>query len=156
MIRTYLQVLLCCFVWAGVAKAEAVRNGNELARDYSLTNAMGKAAFQKERTGLIHTFRFLAIHSITRPSATNRAVRLMTSEPSSDMRVEVVTDAKLSLQLSETLQVGDAVAVRGRVKSVATTAPDLIVVDPGILQFKDKAQPKAGKELLKEVDHRAN
>ena len=154
--RTYLKVLLSIFVWAGVAKAEAVRNGNELARDYSLTNTTGKAAFQKERTGLIHTFRFLSIQSITRPSATNRVARLMTSEPSSDLRVEVVTDAKLSLQIAESLQVGDAVAVRGRVKSVCTTAPDLIVVDPGILQFKDKAQPKAGKELLREVDHRAN
>ena len=153
--RTYIQTVILIFALAGMARAEAVRNGNELARDYSLTNATGKAAFQKERTGLIHTFRFLQIQSMTRPTPTNRVARLMTVEPSSDLRVEVVTDAKLSLQIAESLQVGDAVAVRGRIKSVCTTQPDLIVVEPGILQFRDKAAPKPGKELLREVDHTA-
>lgn len=153
--RIYFCIGVMLIGFACDVRAEAVRNGNELARDYSLTNAAGKAAFRKERTGLIHTFRFLAIQSISRPSPTNRVARLMTTEPSSDLRVEVVTDGKLSLQIAETLQVGDNVAVRGRVKSVATVQPDLIVVDPGILQFKDKATPKAGKELLKEVDRTA-
>lgn len=155
--------LACVLKWMAVAVAgfalnagaEAVRNGNEVARDYSLADAAGKKDIQKKATGVYHTFRFLLIKDIVQPSEGNRAAKLTTVEPSSDMKVIVVTDAKLSLQIAKTLGVGDCVAVRGRIKSVAVDDANTIVVDPAILQFKDKAQPKPGKELLKEVDPKA-
>lgn len=145
--RLLLQALL--LAWALPLFADTVRNGNELARDYGEGDAAARAKFQKERTGMIHTFRYLAVRSIERPAG--GAVRMSTVEPSSDAKVDVVFNGSPSIKLAATISTGDCVAVRGRVKSISTDGK-VIVVDPGVLQFKDRAQPTAGEELLREVD----
>lgn len=151
--------MLVSLLLAGLApagRAAAVRNGNEMALNYSAATGAEKAGIQKQATGTIHTWRYLKIKSITRPTETARSAKLVTVEPSSDMEVVLVTDLKLSLKLAESLQRGDCVAARGRVKSVGAGNPNTIVVDPAVLEYQDKDRPAKGKELLKEVDPRAN
>jgi hypothetical protein len=138
------------------ARADAVRNGNEMALHYTTATGTEKTDVQKAATGVNHTWRFLKIKQITQPTDTDRFVKLVTVEPSSDMKVILVTNLKLSVKLAQTLQAGDCVSARGRVKSVAVEDKNTIVVDPAVLEYKDKDKPAAGKELLKEVDPRAN
>ena len=140
------------------ARADAVRNGNEMALNFVSTKGAEKAAVQQKATGVYHTWRFLKIRSITPPTESVHSFKIVTVEPSSDMKVILVTDpsAKLSKKLAATLEVGDCIAGRGRVKSVAVDDANTIVVDPAVLEYKDKSKPEPGKELLKEVDPRAN
>lgn len=141
---------------AGFARADAVRNGNEMALNFSSSKGAEKEAFKKNAEGKLHTWRFLKITSITQPAAGSPSARLVTVEPSSDMKVILVSNMKLSLKLASTLQAGDCVAARGRVQSVGGEDGMTIVVDPATLDYKDKPKPERGKELLKEVDPRAN
>lgn len=141
---------------AGSVRADAVRNGNELALNFSSSKGAEKEGFKKNAEGKLHTWRFLKITSITQPSAGANSARLVTVEPSSDMKVLLTTNMKLSLKLAAGLQVGDCVAARGRVQSVGGEDGMTIVVDPATLDYKDKPKPERGKELLKEVDPRAN
>lgn len=152
MRRFYVHLLLLhalLLAWAVPAFSDTVRNGNELARDYSEGDATVRAKFQKERTGMIHTFRYLSVKTIERPDG--GSVRMLTQEPSSDARVDLVFNGAPSITLSKTIATGDCVAARGRVKSISNDGKT-IVVDPCVLQFKDRAQPTAGEELLREVD----
>ena len=144
-----LLLALCGAVCVLPAAAEAVRNGNELARDYGEGDAATRAKLQKERAGMIHTFRFLAVKSIERPEG--GPVKMVTVEPSSDARVELVFNGSPSIKLAKSIATGDCVAARGRVKSISQDGKT-IVMDPGVLQFKDKDKPSAGEELLREVD----
>ena len=137
------------------AGADAVRNGNEMALNFTSAKGAEKKAIQEKATGGYHTWRFLKIKGITMPTASEPSAKLVTLEPSSDMRVILVTNARLSLKIAQTLQVGDCVAARGRVKSVAVEDANTIVVDPALLDYKDKDKPVPGKELLKEIDPRA-
>jgi hypothetical protein len=141
---------------AAPARGEAVRNGNELALAYSETNAVGRKQISQERTRLIHTFRFLKIDAIAYSNGPPVSARVTATEPSSDLKIVLCTDGKLSLKLLADLQAGDCLAARGRVTSIGVETPQTIVVDPAVLQFKDRAQPKAGRELLREVDKAAN
>ena len=141
---------------AAPALGEAVRNGNELALAYGETNAAGRAQLARDHTRLIHTFRFLKIESIAYSNGPPVSARVTTVEPSSDLKVVLCTDGKLSLKLLGDLKEGDCLAARGRVTSIGGGPPATLVVDPAVLQFKDRGQPKAGKELLREVDKAAN
>jgi len=144
--------------WFGIAdgRAEAVKNGNEACLQFSQAAAAAKTQIQQARTGVYHVFRFLKITEIGLPDEKSPFARLLTTEPSSDMRVMLVCGGKISLKLARELKAGDYVAVRGRVKSVGVEAKDLMVVDPAMLQFKDRSTPKAGMELLSEVDPSAH
>jgi hypothetical protein len=155
-VRTLAAVgVLVAAVWAG-ARADPVRNGNELALLYVSGKAPEQQALRKERTGMIHTFRHLLIVAIQRDQPDPGAITLLTREPSSDMRIRLVARQKLSLALAAGLETNMAVAVTGRLRSLGTPEPDLMVVDPAVLKHADRPTPKAGAELLNEVDRTAH
>jgi len=77
-----------------------------------------------------------------------------TVEPSSEMRVDFTVRKRVSLEKAKTLEKGNAVAVTGRVKSISAQK-NQIVLDPVIVRYKDRLSPKAGRELLYEVDPNA-
>jgi hypothetical protein len=105
---------------------------------------------------MIHTFRHLLIVAIQRDQPDPGAITLLTREPSSDMRIRLVARQKLSLALAAGLETNMAVAVTGRLRSLGTPEPDLMVVDPAVLKHADRPTPKAGAELLNEVDRTAH
>jgi len=148
--------------WAGVlllaaqlARAEAVNNGNELALHYTRGTAAAKAQLRKDSAGVYHGFRYLKVVAMATDTNEVQTPILTTIEPSSDMQVVLYVSGKLSYELVATLSTGECVAVRGRVKSLGVENPNLMVVSPAILLHKDRATPKAGKELMPEVDRRA-
>ena len=154
-IRAHLPGAGLCFLAAAqLAVADPVANGNDMALNYFRAAPEAKAQVQKEAAGKLHVFRFL---SVSEPVAaeTNRPV-VVTIEPSSGLTVEVVVSGKLSRNIASTLSTGECVAVQGRVVSVGVAAPDRIVVDPAVILHKDRRQPKAGAELLHEVNPKAH
>jgi len=136
------------------ARAEAVRNGNDFALEWQGADAKARPALAAAHTNLLHTFRFMRVVSVAGPDDRG-AMTLQTTEPSSDILVIFVTDSRQSVELAKTLQPGDTVATRGRLIVLRGPKADVFVVNPALLQFKDRASPKAGKELLKEVDRTA-
>ena len=138
---------------AAAGHAEPVGNGNELALNYTRADAIGRQGIQQEFSGRFHTFRYLRVTQITTNAAGSGPV-LLTVEPSSDMEVVLVVGGKLSLDMVSTIATGECVAAKGRVKSIGVP-PNRIVVEPALLQHKDRITPKAGAELLPEVDPRA-
>ncbi len=50
---------------------------------------------------------------------------------------------------------GDHVAARGRLLSLRDGITNRFVVRPAVLDFKDRSSPKAGRELLREIDPKA-
>ena len=149
----------CVFSIAGLllglapeARAEPVRNGNELALAWSTNAPADKQAFQKQAIGIFHTFRYLRVTAVQKDQPVTGAVTVMTLEPSSDMKVALVVTKALSLELAAALTTNDSVSAYGRIKSMGLDAPDLIVVEPALLKHKDRGAPKLTKELLREVD----
>jgi len=154
-----VRIALLASAWAGLAagaRAEPVRNGNELALAYVEGKAADKAKLAAEKTGVIHTFRYLKITGILRDQPEAGRFTFTTVEPSSDMKVRLVVRHKLSLQLAGTLQTNDCVTANGRVTEIGKSAPDLIVVDPAVLKAKDRPAPKVNNELLNEIDPTAH
>lgn len=157
MLSSPTRMLLVGIALAAAAMsvaADPVRNGNELCLAYREGDAAARRQLTGSRTNVIHTFRFLAIKEAYATNAPAPQARLVTVEPSSDIRVTLVAEGELSRKLAEELRPGDCVAARGRVQRLGGDPPEMIV-HPAILQFKDRAQPKAGKELLREVDRQA-
>ncbi|MDD5677348.1 MAG: hypothetical protein PHW60_05060 [Kiritimatiellae bacterium] len=151
------MLALCAFALVGfglapAGRAEPVRNGNELALAWSTNDAAGKQVVQKQAAGIFHTFRYLRVTAVKKDQPSAGAMTVMTIEPSSDAKVALVVTKSLSLEMAATLTTNDCVAAYGRIKSMGAAAPDLIVVDPALLQHKDRAGPKLTKELLNEVD----
>ena len=141
---------------AGLALAEPVRDGNVLALDWTRANPAGRKALLAEHSGVFHTFRYLKVTDIVRPSPMSAAARLTATEPSSDMLVQLTVEKRLSLELIAQLQTGDCVAAKGRVQGIDTNAPVTMRVEPALILYKDRGVPKAGKELLNEVDSQAH
>ncbi len=141
----------------GAGFAEPVGNGNELALAYaSATNAAGRQLIQQTATGALQTFRYLKITAIASNAPVPGAMTLTTVEPSSDLQVVLVVTKKLSLELARTLTTNDCVAANGRVKSIGEESAKLLILDPVVLKYKDRAGPKMSKELLHEVDPTAH
>lgn len=139
---------------AGVTCAEPVRNGNDLGLSFVEGDAAAKKQLQTEHVGKLHTFRHLAIRQMV--TSTNRPpLKVVAVEPSSDMVVVLSVESGMSLDLAKELGVGDAVAARGRLVTLGGQDGKTMEVDPALLQFKDRPSPKAGKELLREVDKTA-
>jgi hypothetical protein len=147
--------ILLAAACTGPARAEAVRNGNELALALVEADAAGKAQLQKAHTGVIHTFRFLKITAIAPACETHPVARVETIEPSSDARVTLFVTRKLSLDVLAQLKPGDGVGIRGRLRKIALGTPNAFEVE-AVIEFKDKLQPARGKELLREVDQQAH
>ena len=133
------------------ARAEAVRNGNDFALEWHDADARARAPLAAAHTNLLHTFRFLDVRSVTGPDP-DGAMTVTAVEPSSDIPVTLITDSRQSVDLAKTLKPGDALAARGRLVGLVGGKGDAFLVRPALLQFKDRSAPKAGKELLKEVD----
>lgn len=147
-------VVAMLFGAAAGVRAEAVRNGNDFALEWQAADAKARPALAAAHTNLLHTFRFMKIVSVSGPDAQG-AVTIAAVEPSSDIPVVFVTDSRQSVELAKTLAAGDVVATRGRLVALKGPKGDTFLVNPALLQFKDRATPKAGKELLKEVDSTA-
>lgn len=146
-------------VWLLVAAArpaagEAVRNGNDFALAWTTASAAQRPKLEAAHTNLLHTFRYLRVERVDIAADGARAV-VAAVEPSSDLPVVLEAGSGPSVDLARSLQPGEAVAARGRL--VEFRAPDgpRFLVRPARLDFKDRLSPKAGRELLKEVDGKA-
>ena len=153
---TRLTTVIAGLAAAMAVHAEPVRNGNDLALSFSTAKPPERQAIQKARTGLIHTFRYLRVIDILRDEPSAGKATVLTVEPSSDMRVKLVLSGAVSLRLVDGIETNTSVAANGRVQSLGTVAANLIVVDPAVLKFKDRADHKVNNELLNEVDSTAH
>ena len=136
----------------GAAGSGPQDNGNKLALEYSTASADRKQEIGKDAAGKVYFFRYLRIAGIEKGERDGqRYVRLRTLEPSSDLEVVFTVEKAASLEKVEPLKENDAVAVSGRVKSIGVETNG-IVLGSVIVRYKDRLQPKAGKELLPEVD----
>jgi hypothetical protein len=148
-----LPFIFCALI-AASARAETVRNGNELALAYSRADAPGKAALRKESEGRLFTFRFLKILRIE-PATPGSLPVYTTREPSSDLTVILHPQGGVvSKQVAAAVTTNDCLAVNGRLASLGNP-PDTLVIDPAVLRSKDRATPKGEKELLPEIDPNA-
>ena len=143
-------------LWSSAARAEPVYNGNELALKYAEAKAAEKQAIAQKHGGAFHQFRYLKVTAISRDQPEAGAVTLRTEEPGSGMPVTLIVRQKLSLALAGALTTNDAVAVKGRLIKIGTTAAAPMVLDPAILMRKDRADPKPNNELLRETDTTAH
>lgn len=128
------------------------RNGNDLALDFASADDGEKARVSESAVGNVYFFRYLRIVDVE-AGVTNRLpyVRMSTVEPASDMYVDFVVRKTESLKKVEPLGIDDGIAVLGRVTSIGERF-NAIVLDPVIVRYRDRLQPKTGKELLHEVD----
>lgn len=151
-------VLVCCQMAVPVARGEAggTANGNDLALFFSEAKsdterkALVAAAVEKQ-----HFFRYLKItERVDSVEDRNPIVRLTTLEPSSGYSVKFIVRKTMSLEVLKRdppCKVGDTIAVTGVVRSVDKTTKN-IILNPVIVRLRDRAAPKAGKEMLYEID----
>jgi len=148
----------CCVllgILAAVTAMAGVDNGNTLALDFATGNELLQKELAQEAVGKLYFFRYLDIAAIDK-GGTNalRQIKMSTVEPSSDMKVEFVVRKSVSLKIAAPLKKHDAIAVTGRIK-VISAKDKLIVLEPVVVRYKDAAAPKAGLQLLYEVDPKA-
>lgn len=131
--------------------AEPVRNGNDYALEWSRqTNANERARLLAMHTNRLHAFRYLKVERIEpRPPG----LAITAREPASELPVLVIVESARSLELARALRPGESVACRGRLHQCGHRGE--LVLQPALLDFKDRSSPKAGKELLREVDPNA-
>jgi hypothetical protein len=159
--RIFLSVA-CLVIWLlcpSFATAAGVPNGNEYA--LSLVEAQNVAEIKSildEGVGRKHFFRYLEVLDIKKGQNNGAPViGLKTREPSSDMIVKFLVQKSNSLAILQeepATQVGDALAVLGVIERVEPQKKS-IVLNPVIVRYKDRATPKAGKEMLSELDSSA-
>jgi len=140
-------------------EAAAVPNGNEFA--LSLVEASDVKELKEllaAGVGKQHFFRYLEVLEIKKASNNGAPViGVKAREPSSDMIVKFLVQKSNSLAVlleQPATQAGDAVAVVGVVER-ADPEIKTIVLNPVIVRYKDRSTPKAGKEMLAEVDSSA-
>jgi hypothetical protein len=133
-----------------------VPSGNELA--LYLSEARTPAAQKTiltEALGKQHFFRYLRILELERGESEGFPfVAMTTTEPSSGMLVKfrVVKSLSLATLLEDPVsKTNDAIAVTGVVESL-DPAKRLLVLNPVIVRYKDRAVPKTGKEMHYERD----
>lgn len=136
----------------GGATAGPQENGNTLALAFSTASEAQRQELRKGTAGKFYFFRYLRITAMEAGERDGqRRVRLVTVEPSSDMRVVFTVDKPVSLEKAQGLKEGEAVAVSGSVQSMGE-ATNTIALAQAVVRYRDRLQPKAGKELLPEVD----
>jgi hypothetical protein len=150
------KLMLAGLVLAPTVRADAVRNGNEVALAYVEADEEAKVRLRDEHLGVIHTFRYLEVTRAAEQLDEGPGLRVVTVEPGSDMSVVLLVSGKVSLTLARALAVGECVAVKGRIKALGEPEHDTIVVEPAVLKHKDRCAPKTGKELRREVDPSAH
>ncbi len=154
-----LGMMALCLL-GGVRFAEGtIPSGNEYA--LRLVEAKSPAARKEvlaEGVGKQHFFRYLYIKSIEHGEAGGCPfISLVTREPSSEMTIRLKVEKSLSMAIlleNPPSDVGDAVAVVGYIKSADPVKKEM-VLGPVIVRFKDILAPKAGKEMLSEIDSSA-
>ncbi len=151
-------VLAGCLMAVPFARGEAggTANGNDLALFYSEAKSdtarktLLDAALEKQ-----HFFRYLKITELVDAVENqNPTVRLTTLEPSSGYSVKFIVRKSMSLEVLKRdppCKVGDTIGVTGVVRSADKTTKN-IILNPVIVRFRDRAAPKAGKEMLYEID----
>ncbi len=142
---------------AGNLWAQGYENGNRLALDYSRADNAGRTRLREERARVAHSFRYLEIIEIEKdnPDAPRRIV-LVTVEPSSDMEVQLIVTARNSLRLAQTLEVGEHIAADGRIADLGLKHENRMILQPSRVNSRDRATPKHGPELLREIDPTAH
>jgi hypothetical protein len=135
-----------------IAVAGPVKSGNELALDFTMAGKRLRNEIQADAAGKLYFFRYLRIVGIEKDNPSKpRVIRMSTVEPGSDMIVNFTVRKKHSLRRSSGLNVGEAVAVTGRISGIDAVS-NSIALGPVIVRYKDRLSPKRGKELLYEVD----
>jgi len=138
---------------------EAVRNGNDLAREYARADEAGRKSLKAQYEGKLLTFRFLKVFRIEPPSTNAPPATLpilYTIEPSSDLKVMVHPQGAISREVLTTLTTNDAIAVSGRLLALDPPEHPLhLILKPAVVRHKDRLAPKGEKELLPEIDPRA-
>jgi hypothetical protein len=131
------------------------KSGNEIALEYVQGGKRQRQALERDLPGSLFLFRYLRITSIERGETNGvRHIAMAAVEPSSEMAVRFVVTKAVSLERADPLKEGEAVAVRGRIESIGETT-NTIVLNPVIVEYKDRLSPKQGVELLFEVDPEA-
>ncbi len=139
--------------------AQGYQNGNRLALDYVRADENGRTHLQETRVGAVHTFRYLKIIEIEKDQPEEpRRVNIVAVEPSSDMEIQMIVtrSQRKSMEMAATLNIGDHIAADGRLADLATTTGNRMLLQPVRLNYKDRASPKHGPELLREVDPNAH
>ena len=149
--RAVLSALAAAAVCAE-AGAEPVRNGNEMALSYVTNTPAGKIVQARAVTGMFHNFRYLKVIGIQTNDADGKAATVTAVEPSSDIIVRIAVNTPMSMAIVQGLKTGECVACKGRVKSLGTVQPNVMVLDPAVINYKDRAGPKLTKELRREID----
>ena len=141
-------------LFSGSALA-GIDSGNELSRRLTNSQRGQETGMEKSAADNLYFFRYMRVtekKAIT--NSTQSACAFKASEPSSGMTVEFVVTKKESLKLAETVQEGESLALVGRIKSISK-ADKKIVLQSVILRYKDRSEPKSGKELLSDIDPNA-
>lgn len=149
--RVFPAILFAAAICSAVS-AEPVRNGNEMALSYVTNTPAGKTTQARAVTGMFHNFRYLKVIDIRTNGADGKAATVTAVEPSSDIIVKIEVNTPMSMAIVQSLKTGECVACKGRVKSLGTVQPNVMVLDPAVINYKDRAGPKLTKELLREID----
>ena len=140
---------------SGGAMAATTENGNELSRRLMYSQPGQEKEMEKNAAGNLFFFRYMKIaekKAITNTTPTTYSFRVL--EPSAGMYVEFVVTKRESLKVAESVREGDALAFIGRIKTISKLN-NQIVLETVILRYKDRPDPKKGKELLSDVDPNA-
>lgn len=138
------------------AQADPVRNGNELMLNLTRFEGTQRAELVQTRLNMIHAFRYLKIVAKSDPNPETGAITLKTVDPGSDAIVIFTVNRRLSLDIVQPLTTNDCVAVNGRVLKISNDNPPTLQLGQVAVQYKDKDQPKRGRQLLNEVDSTAH
>lgn len=150
-------LMLAVVIFSAVAALAKTENGNDIA--LYLEEAKGDkkkfAQLVSESKGKNFYFRYLEIMDMKSGRENNRPyITLTTMEPSSYFVVQFTVVKPVSLmKLMEEPESkrGTAIAVTGQIASV-DLAKEKIILNPVIVQTKDRLTPKRGREMLGEID----
>ncbi|MBN2302653.1 MAG: hypothetical protein JXN60_09070 [Lentisphaerae bacterium] len=155
------SLIVCATIFGNFAHAKT-ENGNDFclylleALDSKRNNEATHLI--KEAEDVNYFFRYLEIIDIgSGKSGDFPYVDMVTREPSSYFTLKFRVNKKVSLtKLAEepVSDKGSAIAISGRIAKVDIKSRT-IFIDPVIVRYKDNLAPKAGKELLGEVDSSA-
>lgn len=160
--KTFIRTaLLICLTMLVSQTAPAITDsGNTLALDIvSAKTPAEKSAIIKNAIGVLYYFRYLKITEMNDTMTNgNRVVYISAVEPSSDMVVSFAVIKPVSLKTLDNdpkSKIGSCIGATGRIESIGKKAPNTIVINPVIVNHKDKDRPVRGKELLYEIDPNA-
>ena len=130
-------------------------SGNEIARRLMYGQKGQEKAMEKDAAGKVCFFRYMLVKQMTAlTNSTPTTYQFTTVDPGSGMYAEFLVTKKESLKLAETVKEGESLALVARIKTISK-ANNKIGLESAILRYKDRPAPKAGKELLSDIDPNA-